>query len=132
MRCSHKNLANCSPYQFSALQDIKNLATVNLNNLNSLIKSVLRCLIFAFLFKKTKMFTKPPTRALRYIIMKSFFEAPWSFTHVFKKFETTIRWNSISKALRFLQATAQHQDCPVFTVFLTIKTWSQNISITLI
>ena len=38
----------------------------------------------------------------------------------------------MSKALRFLQITAEHQDCPFFTVFLTIKTLSQNISITLL
>ena len=37
----------------------------------------------------------------------------------------------MSKALRFLQITAEHQDCPFFTVFLTIKKLSQNISITL-
>ena len=36
----------------------------------------------------------------------------------------------MSKALRFLQITAEHQDCPSFTVYLTIKTSSQNISIT--
>ena len=34
----------------------------------------------------------------------------------------------MSKALCFLQITAKHQDCPFFTVFLTIKTLSQNIS----
>ena len=38
----------------------------------------------------------------------------------------------MSKALRFLQITAEHQDCPFFTVFLTIKTSSQNISIMLL
>ena len=31
-----------------------------------------------------------------------------------------------------LHITAEHQDCPVFAVFLTIKTLSQNISITLL
>ena len=39
---------------------------------------------------------------------------------------------SMSKARLFLQTTAKHQDCPFFTVFLTIKTSSQNISITLL
>ena len=58
--------------------------------------------------------------------------SPWVFTHVFKKIETTMRWNCMSKALRFLWITAEHQDCPFFTVFLTIKTLSQNISITLL
>ena len=38
----------------------------------------------------------------------------------------------MSKSLRFLQITAYHQDCPFFTIFLTIKTSSQNISITLL
>ena len=38
----------------------------------------------------------------------------------------------MSKALRLLQTTAKHQDCPFFTVFLTIKTSSQNISKTLL
>ena len=37
----------------------------------------------------------------------------------------------MSKALHFLQITAEHQDYPFFTVFLTTKSWSQNISITL-
>ena len=37
----------------------------------------------------------------------------------------------VKLALRFLQITAKHQDCPFFTVFLTIKTSSSNISITL-
>ena len=57
--------------------------------------------------------------------------ASWSFTRVSKKTETTVRWNCMSKALRFLQITAKRQDCPFFTVFLTIKISSQNISITL-
>ena len=43
-----------------------------------------------------------------------------------------MRWNCLSKAPRFLQITVEHQDCPFFTVFLTIKTLSQNISITLL
>ena len=38
----------------------------------------------------------------------------------------------MSKALRFLQITAKHQDCPFLTVFLATKTSSQNISITLL
>ena len=54
---------------------------------------------------------------------------PWSFTYVFKKTETTIGWTCISKALSFLQITAEHEDYPVFAVFKTIKTTSQNISI---
>ena len=42
-----------------------------------------------------------------------------------------MRWNCMSKVLRFLQKMAKHQDCPFFTVFLTIKTSSRNISIML-
>ena len=58
--------------------------------------------------------------------------SPWSFTNGFKKIETTMRCNCMSKALRFLQITAENQDCPFFTVFLTTKSLSQNISITLL
>ena len=38
----------------------------------------------------------------------------------------------MSKALLFLQIMAKHQDCPFFSTFLTIKTSSKNISITLL
>ena len=43
-----------------------------------------------------------------------------------------MRWICMSKALLFLETTAKHQDCPFFTVILTTKTSSQNISIMLI
>ena len=43
-----------------------------------------------------------------------------------------MRWACMSKALLFLQITAEHRDCPFFTVFLTTKSLSQNISITLL
>ena len=43
-----------------------------------------------------------------------------------------MRWNCVSKALHFLQITAKQQYCPFFTVFQTIKTSSQNISIMLL
>ena len=43
-----------------------------------------------------------------------------------------MRWNCMSKALLFLQIMAKHQDCPFFSTFLTIKTSSKNISITLL
>ena len=42
-----------------------------------------------------------------------------------------MRWNCLLKALLFLQITAEHQDCPFFTVSLTIKTSFENISKTL-
>ena len=38
----------------------------------------------------------------------------------------------MSKSFRLVQITFEHQDCPFLTVFLTIKTSSQNISITLL
>ena len=38
----------------------------------------------------------------------------------------------MSKVLRLVQITVEHQDYPFFTVILTIKTSSQNISITLL
>ena len=78
------------------------------------------------------MFTKPLTRALRNIVIKSFFSYLHDLSHVFKNIETTMIWNFMSKAIRFLQITAKHQDCPFLTVFLDIKTSSQNISITLL
>ena len=84
------------------------------------------------------MFKKPLTRAPRYNTNQTLLSSnrlelsPWSFTHVFKKIETIMRWKCMSKALRFLQITAKQQYCPFFTVFLTIKTLSQNISITLL
>ena len=42
-----------------------------------------------------------------------------------------MRGNCMSKALRLVQITVEHQDCPFFTVFLAMKTSSQNIWITL-
>ena len=58
--------------------------------------------------------------------------SPWSFTHVSKTIETTMRWNCMSKLLCFLMIMAEHQDCPFFAVSITIKTSSQNILITLL
>ena len=81
---------------------------------------------------------KPLARALRYIIIKSSFLAIdrdlslRSFTHIFKEIVTTIRSKCMSKALCFLLITAKLQDYPFFTVFLIVKTPSQNISITLL
>ena len=58
--------------------------------------------------------------------------SPWSFAYVFKKIETATSWNCMLKGLRLLQITAILQDCPFFTVFITIKTSSQNIAMTLL
>ena len=38
----------------------------------------------------------------------------------------------MSKVLHFLKITAEHQDYPFFTIFLTTKSLSQNFSITLL
>ena len=54
------------------------------------------------------------------------------FHTCYYKIETTMKRNCTSKALFFLQITVEHEDYPVFTVFLTIKTSSQNITITLL
>ena len=43
-----------------------------------------------------------------------------------------MRCNCVSKALHFLEITAKQQYCPFFTVYLTLKTLSQNISLTLL
>ena len=43
-----------------------------------------------------------------------------------------MRWNCMSKALHFLQITAEHPDYPFFAIFLTTKSLSQNFSITLL
>ena len=43
-----------------------------------------------------------------------------------------MRWNCMSKALRFLQIITEHQDSPFCTLFLITKTLSQETSITLL
>ena len=43
--------------------------------------------------------------------------SPWSFTQVCKKIETTMTWNCMSKDRRFLQITAEHQNCPILPFF---------------
>ena len=74
-----------------------------------------------------------PIHANQILLSSNWLEvSPWSFTHVFKKIETTMRWNCTSKALRLVQIIVEHQDRSFFTLFLTIKTSSQNISITLL
>ena len=72
------------------------------------------------------MFTKPLTRAPWYVLIKSLFLAIGA-----ELSPRSLRLNCMSKALRFQQITAKHQDFPFLTVFLTIKTSPQNISITL-
>ena len=134
---SDNKLSNCSLY-FTALQYINNLETkrsykrtVNLDSY--FFKKIYRTVskLFANLLKYTEMFTEPLTRVPRYVLIITFFPAiGWSYlhdlSHVFKKTETACQ------ELRFLQTTIEHQDCPFFTVFLAIKTSSQNILITLL
>ena len=133
-------MANCSPY-FTALQYINNLetqgsykTTVNLKNLNpsrglkatrSFVKVEQN--VYKTVNKSASILTNQILFSSNQLELSTL-----SFTHVFKTIKTIMRWNCISKALRFLQITAEHQDCPVFTVFIAIKTSSQNISFTLL
>ena len=114
--------------------------TVNLENLNLLSGLKMICL---FVKVDHLMFTKPPTRAPWYTLTKSSFflaigqrlRAISMIFHVFLKRikQSSMRWNNcISKTLRFLQTTTEHQYYPVFNTLLTIKTSSQNISIMLL
>ena len=58
--------------------------------------------------------------------------SPWSFTQVCKKIETTMTWNCMSKVRRYTTDNSRTPKLSNFTVFLlTIKTSSQNISMTL-
>ena len=110
-------------------------------NVNVLFLVKTKIAVHVYIIRKLKVAyiaNKPLTRAPRFILIKSFFLAiGWSYlydlshTHVFKKTETTMRWNWMWKALRFLQITVEYQDCPFFYLFLTIKTLFRNISITL-
>ena len=137
-KTSHEKLTNCSPYCLTIHQYFGTKTHIKERLISKILifkKKIFQAVqkLFTNLLKKTKMFTKPLTRALWFI--QTLFSgnrlelSPWSFTHVLKKIETTLRWNCLSKALRFLQITAKHQDCPFFAVFLTVKTSSQNISI---
>ena len=57
---------------------------------------------------------------------------PCDLSHSFLN-KLKLLWGEISfqKFLIFRQIMTRHQDCPIFTIFLIIKTLSQNISITL-
>ena len=90
------------------------------------------------MWKKTKMSTKPLTRALRYIPIRPFFlTIGWSYlqdlSHTFLK-RLKLLWGEIACQKRFVFCRKQPNIKIVhfFTVFLTIKTLSQNISITLL
>ena len=90
------------------------------------------------MLKQTEMFTLPLTRAPWYILIKSFFLAigggylPWSFTHAFKKIETTMRWNCMSKIASFSTHNGQTIILSIFYCVSNNKNFSQNISITLL
>ena len=85
----------------------------------------------AYLLKWAEMFTKLLTsRALihtnQILLSRNRLKLSlWSFTHVFQTIETSMRRNCTSKVLCFLQIMAELQDCPVFTIFLTINKISQ-------
>ena len=90
------------------------------------------------MWKKTKMFTKLLTRALRYIPIKPFFlTIGWSYlhdlSHTFLK-RLKLLWGEIACQKRFVFYRKQPNIKIVhfFTLFQTIKTLSQNISITLL
>ena len=140
-------LANCNPY-FTTLRCINNLKIkrsykrkVNLKNLKFSKKSIERFKNYSlteFVKEDQNVYKTANKSALmhtnRTLLSSNRLKLSpsWSFTCVSKKIETTMRWNCMSKALRLVQITVEHQDCPFFTVFLTIKTSSQNISITLL
>ena len=85
------------------------------------------------LFAHLKTFNKSASIHTNQILSSNRQElSPWSFTLVFKMIEIIMGWICVSKALRFLQITAKHQDYQVFTVIISIKISSQNISFTLL
>ena len=111
--------------------------TVNLKNLNFLKKALWWFKNYSLIVKVNRNVSKTANKSAsihsnQILLSSNRLElSPRSFPHVFNKIETTMRWDCMSKALRFLCITAEHQDRPFFTVFLTIKTSSRNIPITL-
>ena len=96
-------------------------------NLNSFKKSIERFKIIRWFVKVDRNVYKTANKSvsiytneilLSILAIKQGYVSPRSFTHVVKKIKTTMRWNSRSKALRFLQITANNQDFPFLTVFL--------------
>ena len=89
------------------------------------------------MLKKTKMFTKPLTRAFRYILIKPLFLAiGWSYlhdlSHTFLK-RLKVLWGreiACQKLFVFYRKQPNIKVVHFFIVFLTKKTLSQNISIT--
>ena len=138
LTCKHKIsdkklLANCSLY-FTTLQYIYNLETQRsykrrlisrisnfLKNLSCGLKII--CLVVKVDQNVYKTANKSPSIHSNEIILSNnrLKLSPWSFTQVFKKIETTMRWNCISKSPRFLRMTAEHQNYPVYAAFLTVK-----------
>ena len=138
LTCKHKIsdkqlLPNCSPY-FTTLQYINNLETQRsykrrlISRISSFIKNLscglkIICLVVKVDQNVYKTANKSASIHTNEIILSNnrLKLSPWSFTQVFKKIETTLRWNCISKSPRFLQMTAEHQNYPVYTAFLTVK-----------
>ena len=111
---------------------------VNLKNLKFLKKSIERFENYALIVKEDQNVYKTSNKNASIPTNQTVLSAnqlelsPWSFTHVFKQIETTMRLNCMSKVLRFPQITAKQKYCPFFTVFLIIETSSQDILITLL
>ena len=110
-----KKVTNCSPY-FTALQHINNLET----------KRSYKRKVNQDVYKTANK--SASTHTNQTLLSSNRLElSPMIFTHAFKK-----KLKLLGGEIAFLQITAKQQYCPFFTVFLTIKTLSQNISITLL
>ena len=136
---SDKKITNCSSY-LTALQDINNLQTSQ-----RIFKITINIYILWSGFKIIRLFVKVDRNVyktadtsvsihfIQNLPSKKSAKAISMIFHTrYYKIETTMKRNCTSKTLCFLQITIEHEDYPVFTVFLTIKTSSQNITITLL
>ena len=132
-------MANCSSY-LTALQDINNLQTSQ-----RIFKITINIYILWSGFKIIHLFVKVDRNVyktadtsvsihfIQNLPSKKSAKAISMIFHTrYYKIETTMKRNCTSKTLCFLQITVKHEDYPVFTVFLTLKTSSQNITITLL
>ena len=138
---SDKKIANCSSY-LTALQDINNLQTsqrifkITINIYIIILWSGFK-IIRLFVKVDRNVYKTADTSVSIHFIQnlpskKSAKAISMIFHTHYYKIETTMKRNCTSKTLCFLQITVEHEDYPVFTVFLTIKTSSQNITITLL
>ena len=96
------------------------------------IKRFSRYSLIYLSLQKVKIFTKTPTRAPKCILIKSppIVLSHDVFTHDLNK-RVKMKSNRISNVVPFLLAVMVfHQDCRPLTVFLSIKTSYQSISLT--